>query len=139
MKPIALLLFIALAMPAKSTPLDVQIHYVDTVHDAVSQASAYARKIKGADVRFPATNSMEPHFPVGHTAIVYEPGEPTIGQPVAFRVNGAPMIYTHQVTSKGLGRYVTSGTNVAGPDAGYRTRKDLVGVVRHVWVAKKAN
>lgn len=133
MKPLALFLFLAstaFAAPA----LDVRIHHVETLTEACLAAVAYAATVPGSTFGHIATDSMEPYFPAKLTVHVVEPGEPEVGQPIAFKHNGKP--YVHQLTQKGLGRYVTSGTNVAAPDAGYRARKDLRGVVRHVWVAK---
>jgi len=134
MKTATFLISLALAMPAAAVPLNVQIHYVETYQQACDAAVAYAATVPGATFGFIATDSMEPHFPAKLTVHVIEPGEPEVGQAPAFKHNG--QTYIHQLTQKGAGRYVTSGTNVAAPDAGYRTRKDLVGVVRQVWVAK---
>lgn len=115
-------------------PSHVTIHHVDTFEQAAQAAVAYAQTIKGAEFGHVATDSMEPYFPAKRTVFVSEPGDPLVGQPVRFQYKGRR--YIHMVKSKGLGRYETTGTNVQKPDAGYRTKEDILGPVRHVWVAK---
>lgn len=121
------------AKPAKPALPNVQIHRVKTFAEAAKAAVEYAQKTGAKDFGIVPTDSMDPHFPAGRTIRVSEPGDPGIGDVVTFK-NGNKL-FIHQVTKKGLGRYSTKGTNTQGEDAGYRTKKDIVGVVRHVWVS----
>lgn len=121
--------------PAILTPQGVQYHYVDTHEEARMAALQYAAKVGAIDFNMVNSGSMEPHFPAKRTIYVTEAGEPDEGTPTVFMHNGKP--YIHLTKSKGLGRYTTQGTNPGVEDAGYRTKDDIKGVVRHVWISKE--
>lgn len=135
-----LLLFLCLclssavfARPAKEFPVNVTVHHVETFAEACFEAYLYAVTVQGAGLGHVSSGSMEPTFPAKRTVYVIEPGLPEVGEPFVFKYEGRA--YVHQLTRAGYGRYVTAGTNPRIEDAGYRTKADIVGVVRHVWVS----
>lgn len=138
MKHFLSLLFLAASVSAAPIPaLNVRVHYVETYADACFAAYVYARTVQGSGAGHVATDSMEPVMPAKRTVYVVEPGLPEVGQPVLFKHNG--QTYLHMLKKRGMGRFVTTGTNVAKEDAGYRIERDIAGVVRHVWVATTNN